>query len=172
MSVDKGQPVTAAPSGEGTNSGNTEENCTACDIIPFLRGSATDLNFPFALAIITVILTQVYGAWALGPGYFSKFFQVKQLISGGIFGMINFAVGILEVVLEFAKILSFGFRLFGNIFAGALLLSIIGALVAVGIPPILYGFEVFFGTIQAYVFFLLATVFISSATIAHIGEQH
>jgi F-type H+-transporting ATPase subunit a len=172
MSVDKGQPVMAAPAGEGTNGGNTEGNCTACDIIPFLRGSATDLNFPFALAIITVILTQVYGAWALGPGYFSKFFQVKQLISGGIFGMINFAVGILEVVLEFAKILSFGFRLFGNIFAGALLLSIIGALVAVGIPPILYGFEVFFGTIQAYVFFLLATVFISSATIAHIGEQH
>ena len=73
------------------------ENCTACAIVPFLRGSATDLNFPFALAIITVILTQVYGAWAFGPGYFSKFFQVKQLVSGGIFGMINFAVGILEV---------------------------------------------------------------------------
>ncbi len=113
----------------------------------------------------------MYGAWALGPGYFSKFFQVKQLISGGIFGMINFAVGILEVILEFAKILSFGFRLFGNIFAGALLLSIIGALTAVAIPPLLYIFEVFFGTIQAYVFFLLATVFISGATAGHHGEE-
>jgi F-type H+-transporting ATPase subunit a len=172
MTVDKGQPVVAAQTGEESSGENTTGNCTACDIIPFLRGSATDLNFPFALAIITVILTQVYGAWALGPGYFSKFFQVKQLVSGGIFGMINFGVGILEIILEFAKILSFGFRLFGNIFAGALLLSIIGALVAVGIPPILYGFEVFFGTIQAYVFFLLATVFISSATVAHLGEQH
>ena len=86
--------------------------------------------------------------------------------------MINFAVGILEAILEFAKVLSFTFRLFGNIFAGALLLSIIGALVAVAIPPFLYGFEVFFGTIQAYVFFLLATVFISSATIAHMGDHH
>ena len=86
--------------------------------------------------------------------------------------MINFVVGFLEAILEFAKILSFAFRLFGNIFAGALLLSIIGALVAVAIPPVLYLFEVFFGTIQAYVFFLLATVFISGATTGHHGEEH
>ena len=173
MTVDKSKPVTvAATTGEGTGEGSTAEACTACVVIPFFRGSATDLNFPLALALITVILTQVYGAWAIGPGYFSKYFQVKQLVSGGLFGLINFAVGILEAILEFAKILSFTFRLFGNIFAGVLLLSIIGALVAVAIPPFLYLFEVFFGTIQAYVFFLLATVFISSATIAHIGEHH
>lgn len=172
VTVDKSQPVTAAITEEGKGEESAGTSCTACAIVPFFRGSATDLNFPLALAIITVILTQVYGAWAIGPGYFSKYFQVKQLVSGGIFGMINFAVGILEAILEFAKVLSFTFRLFGNIFAGALLLSIIGALVAVAIPPFLYGFEVFFGTIQAYVFFLLATVFISSATIAHIGEHH
>ena len=111
------------------------------------------------LAIITVVLTQVYGVWALGPGYFSKFLPLKQLVSGGIFGLIDFVVGFLEIILEFAKILSFGFRLFGNIFAGALLLSIIGALLAVIVPAGLYLFEVFFGVIQAYVFFLLATVF-------------
>jgi F-type H+-transporting ATPase subunit a len=172
VTLDKSQPVTAATTEGGTGEESPSTSCTACAIVPFLRGSATDLNFPLALAIITVILTQVYGAWAIGPGYFSKYFQVKQLVSGGIFGMINFAVGILEAILEFAKVLSFTFRLFGNIFAGALLLSIIGALVAVAIPPFLYGFEVFFGTIQAYVFFLLATVFISSATIAHMGEHH
>lgn len=172
VTVDKSLPVTAAATEEGTSEEAATENCTACAIVPFLRGSATDLNFPLALAIITVVLTQVYGAWAIGPSYFSKYFQVKQLVSGGIFGMINFAVGFLEAILEFAKVLSFTFRLFGNIFAGALLLSIIGALVAVAIPPFLYGFEVFFGTIQAYVFFLLATVFISGATIAHIGEHH
>ena len=90
---------------------------------------------------------------------------------GGIFGLINFAVGLLEVILEFAKILSFGFRLFGNIFAGALLLSIIGALIAVGIPPFLYLFEIFFGIIQAYVFFLLSTVFISGAMVSHHAEE-
>ena len=169
--IDKGQPAElAATEAEVTSEGH-EAVCTVCEVVPFLRGSATDLNFPFALAIITVILTQVYGAWAIGPGYFSKFFPVKQLVSGGIFGLINFAVGILEIILEFAKILSFGFRLFGNIFAGALLLSIIGALTAVAIPPLLYIFEVFFGAIQAYVFFLLATVFISGATVGHHGEE-
>ncbi len=172
VTVDKSQPVTVAQAEGATAEESTTGACTACAIVPFFRGSATDLNFPLALAIITVVLTQVYGAWAVGPGFFSKFFPVGQLVSGGVFGIINFAVGILEAILEFAKILSFTFRLFGNIFAGALLLSIIGALVAVAIPPFLYGFEVFFGTIQAYVFFLLATVFISGATIAHIGEQH
>lgn len=173
VTVDKSEPVTVATAAEGTSGESTNENCTACVIVPFFRGSATDLNFPLALAIITVILTQVYGAWAAGPGYFSKYFQVKQLVSGGIFGMINFAVGLLEAILEFAKILSFTFRLFGNIFAGALLLSIIGALVAVALPPFLYGFEVFFGAIQAYVFFLLATVFISGATTdRHTEGQH
>jgi F-type H+-transporting ATPase subunit a len=167
--IDKGQPGVSVAGAETS----TEEHgaiCRVCEIIPFLRGSATDLNFTFALAIIAVVVTQVYGTWALGPGYFSKFFQVKQLVSAGIFGMINFAVGILEIILELAKILSFGFRLFGNIFAGALLLSIIGAMIAVGIPPLLYLFEVFFGAIQAYVFFLLATVFISGATIGHHAE--
>ncbi len=172
FTIDKGQPAELTLTEGEPTAVEHETVCTVCEVVPFLRGSATDLNFPFALAISTVILTQVYGAWAMGPGYFSKFFPVKQLVSGGIFGLINFAVGILEVILEFAKILSFGFRLFGNIFAGALLLSIIGALTAVIIPPLLYIFEVFFGVIQAYVFFLLATVFISGATAGHHGEEH
>jgi F-type H+-transporting ATPase subunit a len=169
FTVDKGQPLVAAPAEGVASSAHGEVICTVCEIIPFLRGSATDLNFPFALAIIAVVMTQVYGAWALGPSYFVKFFQFKQLVSGGIFGLINFAVGLLELVLEFAKILSFGFRLFGNIFAGALLLSIVGALTAVAVPAGLYLFEVFFGIIQAYVFFLLATMFISGATASHHG---
>jgi F-type H+-transporting ATPase subunit a len=168
MTVDKSQPVTVASTSESSPA-SSEGACTACVIIPYFRGSATDLNFPLALAIITVILTQAFGIWAIGPGFLSRYFPVKQLVSGGIFGLINFGVGILEAILEFAKILSFTFRLFGNIFAGVLLISIIGALVAVAIPPFLYLFEVFFGIIQAYIFFLLATVFISSATVAHIG---
>ncbi len=175
-SIDKGQPhVVAAHTEDGdlteeeTSSGDI---CTACEIIPFLRGSATDLNFTFALAIIAVVMTQVYGVWAQGPAYFEKFFQIKQVISGGIFGLINFFVGLLEIVLELAKVLSFGFRLFGNIFAGALLLSIVGALTAVAVPAGLYLFEVFFGIIQAYVFFLLATMFISGALASHHGGDN
>ncbi len=142
------------------------------EVVPFLRGTATDINFPFALAFIAVLATQVYGVWALGPGYFGKFVQIKALISGGPFGAINFVVGLLEIILEFAKILSFGFRLFGNIFAGALLLSIVGALTAVVVPAGLYLFEIFFGVIQAYVFFLLSTVFIGGATVSHHGDEH
>ena len=146
--------------------------CTKCEVVPFLRGSATDLNFTFALAVIAVVMTQVYGVWALGLGYFGKFFQFKALISGGVFGIINFGVGFLELILELAKILSFSFRLFGNIFAGALLLSIVGALLPIIIPPGLYLFEIFFGIIQAYVFFLLATMFISMALVSHSSEDH
>ena len=175
--IDKGQPVIpSTSSGEGsaatneTTSHTGEAICTSCDVVGFLRGSATDLNFTFALAIIAVVMTQVYGVWALGPGYFSKFLPFKKLLYGGLFGLIDFVVGILEIILEFAKILSFGFRLFGNVFAGALLLSIIGILVAVIVPAGLYLFEMFFGIIQAYVFFLLATVFISGATAGHHGD--
>lgn len=175
FTIDKGQPVEAGNVTEG-DAAHAEDTsvqlCKACEVVPFLRGSATDLNFTFALAVIAVVMTQVFGVWAFGVPYFEKFFQFRQIISGGIFGLINFAVGLLEVILEFAKILSFGFRLFGNIFAGALLLSIVGALTAVGVPPFLYLFEVFFGIIQAYVFFLLSTVFISGATVSHHAEEH
>lgn len=192
-SLDKGHPISEADHSSEADTAHAAETDTHSEaateedvhlgatvieedkyyeVVPFLRGSATDLNFPFALAFVAVVMTQVYGVWALGPGYFEKFFQIKGLISGGPFGAINFAVGLLEVILEFAKILSFGFRLFGNIFAGALLLSIVGALTAVVVPAGLYLFEVFFGIIQAYVFFLLATMFISGATVSHHAEEH
>ncbi|MDI6696819.1 MAG: FoF1 ATP synthase subunit a [Anaerolineales bacterium] len=179
--IDKGRPVeveahgeeaTAAAGAESEHGEAKTEPCHACEVVPFLRGSATDLNFTIALAIIAVVMTQVYGVWALGPSYFSKFFQFGALVNGGIFGLINFGVGFLELILEFAKILSFSFRLFGNIFAGTLLLSIVGALLPIVIPPGLYLFEIFFGIIQAYVFFLLATMFISMALVSHHGDGH
>lgn len=181
--IDKGHPISEAATHPQAEASHAEETSSIgateikedkyYEVVPFLRGSATDLNFPFALALVAVVMTQVYGVWASGPGYFEKFFQVRALINRGPFGAIDFAVGLLEIILEFAKILSFGFRLFGNIFAGALLLSIVGALTAVVVPAGLYIFEVFFGIIQAYVFFLLATMFISGATVSHHGgDQH
>jgi F-type H+-transporting ATPase subunit a len=175
--IDPGQSevyiVDEAEHGEAVEGEHGEEElCKYCHVIPFLRGSATDLNFTFALAVIAVVMTQVYGVMALGPGYFGKFFQIGRLINGGIFGIIDFGVGFLELILEFAKILSFSFRLFGNIFAGALLLAIVGSLLPVVLPPGLYFFEIFFGIIQAYVFFLLATMFISMALVSHHGEEH
>jgi F-type H+-transporting ATPase subunit a len=119
-----------------------------------------------ALAVIAVFMTQVFGVWALGPSYFGKFFQFRALVSGGIFGLINFAVGFLELLLEFIKIISFSFRLFGNIFAGALLLSILGALLPVVLPPGLYLFEIFFGLIRL-TFSTCCTVFMSMALVSH-----
>jgi F-type H+-transporting ATPase subunit a len=180
VTVDKGQPVPVeAPSdGEPTsqNEGGATEGglCRACELVPFLRGSATDLNFTVGLAIVAVFMTQVFGVWAEGPSYFNRFFPIKELLSGGIFGLINFVVGLLELVLEFIKIVSFSFRLFGNIFAGVLLVYIVGAtLLPVVIPPGLYLLEIFFGSIQAFVFYLLAMVFISMALVSHqSGSEH
>jgi F-type H+-transporting ATPase subunit a len=169
--IDKGQPVQVAAGGEENSTTTSGELCHACEVATWLRGPATDLNFTMALAVIAVVMTQVIGVMANGGGYFEKFFQFRKLVSGGMFGIIDFAVGILEIILEFAKILSFGFRLFGNIFAGALLLSIVGSLTAIIVPAGLYLFEVFFGIIQAYVFYLLATVFMNMATIGH-GDAH
>jgi F-type H+-transporting ATPase subunit a len=175
--IDKAQSVLVIP-GRAASGGTeaapaegTHELCKACQVIPFLRGSATDLNFTLALAILAVVMTQVFGVMALGPGYFVKFFQFGRLVNGGIFGIIDFVVGLLELILELAKILSFSFRLFGNVFGGAALLAIIGALLPVVLPAGLYLFEMFFGIIQAYVFYLLATVFISMATVSHHGDE-
>ena len=174
--IDAGKPVAeAAASGESTE-GHAPEGgalCTSCEVVPFLRGAPTDLNFTFALAVAAVVLIQVFGVWALGRSYFGKFVNTKTMFSVPMFGVIDFGVGLLELVSEFAKILSFGFRLFGNIFAGALLISILGALTAVLVPTGLYLLEVFVGVIQAYVFSMLALVFISQATISHhAGDEH
>jgi F-type H+-transporting ATPase subunit a len=144
----------------------------SCEVVPFLRGSATDLNFTFALAIMAVVMTQVFGLRALGPSYLTKFFNFTGLITKPGMGLIDFGVGFLELISEFSKILSFSFRLFGNIFAGALLLSILGSLTVVVLPVGLYLFEMFFGTIQAYVFAMLALVFMSQATVSHHGDDH
>ncbi len=168
--LDKGQPVEHAA--EATTESGAAGLCTACVVVPFLRGSATDLNFTFALAVAAVVLIQVFGVWALGAAYFGKFVNTRTMFTVPMFGVIDFGVGILELVSEFAKILSFGFRLFGNIFAGALLISILGALTAVVVPSALYLLEVFVGAIQAYVFSMLALVFISQATISHHGDEH
>ncbi|MEK7278491.1 MAG: F0F1 ATP synthase subunit A [Chloroflexota bacterium] len=141
-------------------------------VVPFLRGSATDLNFTFALALIAVFMIQVFGIWALRGSYFTKFFNLRTLFTVPFFGAIDFGVGLLELVSEFSKILSFGFRLFGNILAGVLLVSILGALTVVVLPAGLYIFEVLVAAIQAYIFAMLSLVFMSQATVGHHGDEH
>jgi F-type H+-transporting ATPase subunit a len=160
-------------------------------IIPIFRSPSTDLNNNFALALVSVGMTQVFGVMALGIGYFSKFFNVKGMIGAFgpdaqgqrrgcagmlgafMFGAIDFFVGILELVSEFAKIISFSFRLFGNIFAGEVMLLVLASLVPLILTIPFLGLEVFVGLIQAFIFFILTLAFFSIATVSHgNGEEH
>jgi F-type H+-transporting ATPase subunit a len=141
-------------------------------IVPFLRPVSTDLNFTFALAIVAVVMIQVLGFRSQGVGYLKKFFNFGTLFSKPIFGFIDMGVGLLELVSEFSKILSFAFRLFGNMFAGAVLLFVIGSLVPVFAQSLFYLLELFVGLIQAIVFGMLTMVFMSQATQGHGDEHH
>ena len=141
-------------------------------LVPFVRVVSTDLNFTVALAIIAVIAVQVVGIRAQGMGYFTKFWNVKTFFKKPIFGVIDWGVGLLELVSEFSKVLSFAFRLFGNIFAGSVLLFVMGSLLgAIAIfPSIFYMLEFLVGAIQAIVFGLLTMTFMAQATQGH-GEH-
>jgi F-type H+-transporting ATPase subunit a len=141
-------------------------------LIPFVRVVSTDLNFTVALALVAVVMIQVFGVRSQGGAYFSKFWNTGTVFSKPIFGVIDFGVGLLEIVSEFSKVLSFAFRLFGNIFAGSVLLFVIGSLVPVFAQSIFYLLEFFVGAIQAFVFGLLAMTFMAQATQGHGGEHH
>ncbi|MCI0395716.1 MAG: F0F1 ATP synthase subunit A [Chloroflexi bacterium] len=142
-------------------------------IVPFVRAAATDLNFTLALALLSVLFTQYFGFKALGLGYLRKFIQFDaNKIARNPLGAIDPVVGILELVSEISKILSFAFRLFGNIFAGQVLLFVIGSLLGVALVGV-YGLEFFVGAIQALVFALLTLTFMAGATTAHHGgDEH
>jgi F-type H+-transporting ATPase subunit a len=152
----------------------------AYGVIPFVRVASTDLNFTVALALTAVIAIQVVGVMANGPGYFTKFFNfrdaarmwVRQTLGPFevIMPFLNVFVGLLELVAEIAKIISFGFRLFGNIFAGSVLLFVLGSLVPVFVQSGVLLFEMFVGVIQALVFGMLTMVFMTMATQSH-GEH-
>jgi len=150
-----------------TEDGHSSE---AYAIIPFHRPVSTDLNFTFALAIVAVVMVQVFGFRSQGIGYLTKFWNVKHFFSKPIFGFIDWGVGLLEMVSEFSKILSFAFRLFGNLFAGAVLIFVMGSLVPVFAPAMFYLLEFFVGLIQAIVFGMLTMTFMAQATQGH-GEH-
>lgn len=140
-------------------------------VTPFLRGLSTDLNFTAALALISVFMTQVIGVQAQGFHYFGKFFNTSTIFKKPFFGFMDFLVGLLETISEFSKILSFAFRLFGNMFAGMVLLALIGVMVPVFVPSLIMMFELFIGAIQAFVFGMLTMVFMAQATQGHSSEE-
>ena len=142
-------------------------------LAPFLRGISVDLNFTFALALISVVFIQVIGFRAQGLGYLSKFFNTKRMFKVPFFGAMDFLVGLLELISELSKILSFAFRLFGNMFAGIVLVAIVAGLLGKFsiLPAMIMMFELFVGIIQAFVFGMLTMVFMAQATQGH-GDEH
>lgn len=133
------------------------------EFVPFLRSLNTDLNMTLALGLIGFIFIEYWGISSLGVGtYLSRFFNFKEPI--------GFFLGLIELVTEFARIISFAFRLFGNVFAGEVLLGVIGFLLPwVAVLPF-FALELFVGFIQAAVFAMLVIVF-GTLAVAHHGDH-
>lgn len=132
--------------------------------VPYFRAPTADLNTTLALALIAMTQVQVQGFKFLGLGYLKKFFDFR--------GPIQLFVGLLELLSEFSKVLSFAFRLFGNIIAGEILLVVMAFIMPYLGPTPFIGLEIFVGFIQALVFMMLVTVFTNIATLGHGNEEH
>ncbi|HEY8491633.1 MAG TPA: F0F1 ATP synthase subunit A [Dehalococcoidia bacterium] len=164
----------AAAEGHGEEAAHEEEGRTIGEVVPFLRPTNTDINAPLALAVAAVLFVQYWGVSALGVlGYGSKFFNFGNLLRGRVVdGIIDVFVGFLELVSELARMVSFTFRLFGNMFAGEVLLLVMGFLAPLVVVDIFYGLELFVGFIQAFIFAMLTLVFGVMAVAHHGGGHH
>jgi len=121
--------------------------------IHLLRSPYSDLNMTLALGLISVIFVNLFAIFSLGSKYFLRFK-----------GM----VGVFEIISEFVKILSLSFRLFGNVLAGEVLILVVLSLFPLFIPVFFIGIEMFVGFIQAFLFFVLTSVFLKVA----LSQEH
>ena len=142
-------------------------------LAPYFRSVHTDLMSPLSLAIVSTIFVEFWGITALGfIAYGSKFINVKSLMRGNPMGLIDVFVGILEFIAEIARVISFSFRLFGNMLAGEILLLMMTFLVPLFLALPFYGLELFVGAIQAFVFAMLTLVFGALAVTGHGDDGH
>ena len=155
----------------GTRAINPNHNLFV--VTPFIRAAATDLNLTLGLALISFFAIQYFGVAEQGMNYFQKFVNLRALgnLQKKPMGLIDFAVGLFEIISEFSKVISLAFRLFGNIFAGQLLLFIMAFLIATLLPGVFYGLEIIVGAIQALVFAVLTLVFSAQAMEGHHGDE-
>jgi len=152
-----------------------------------LRGSNTDLNTPLAIALVSFVFVEYYGLKTLGIKYMRKFVnvggffssvghvfkgRVKKGLTGLFSGLIDIFVGGLETLSELIRIVSFTFRLFGNMTAGEILIMVAAFLIPMAIGWMVYGLELFIGFIQALVFSGLTLAFVSMAVASHEEEVH
>jgi len=135
------------------------------DIVPFFYSPATDLNFTLALALIAFFTIEIFGIATLGfIKYANKFITFASPIA--------FVVGLIELVSEVARLISFSFRLFGNVFAGKVLILVILFFVPYFLPVPFQAFELFVGFIQAAIFALLTLFFTKIAISGHPEHEH
>lgn len=151
------------------------------ELIPLLRPAGSDLNFTLAVAVTAVAFSHLAGVRAIGFfDYLSKFLNVKGIwksLKHGpmavVTAVIEFCVGLIEIVGEFAKTLSLSLRLFGNVFAGEVLLTVMLGLVSFVVPIPFMFLEILVGAVQATVFAMLTLVYLIIATTPHGGhEEH
>ncbi len=137
---------------------------------PLFRAFTSDINGTLALAIVTIVLIQVYAIRELGIAG-----HLKHYFSNQPWNPINLFVGFLEVIGEFTRMMSLSLRLFGNVFAGEVLLVVIAKISSFVSPlatlPFIF-MEFFVGFIQAFVFTMLTIVFLSVATHHEESEDH
>ncbi len=171
--------------------GPIEHSAEGTVIVPFLRAANTDINLTLSIALISFCFIEYLGFSKIGPlKYIDSFFKFSELgkafgklfkgdgksfISGFAFGFINIYVGLLEILSHFIRIVSFTFRLFGNMTAGEILLGVMTFLVAFIAPVPFYGLETLVGFLQAMIFAGLTLVFGVMAVTSHQeegAEQH
>ncbi len=136
------------------------------ETVPLLRAPAADLNMTLALAIIAFLVIEITGVAVLGFfKYGSKYVNFSSPV--------NFVVGIIELLSNTGRLISFSFRLFGNVFAGEVMIMVAGYFVAYLLPVPLMAFEVFVAFIQAVVFSMLTLFFIKLSIMEpHGNESH
>ncbi len=148
--------------------------------VPYFRGGTADMNTTLALATIGVVISHIFGVIAVGGwNYLNKFVNFKALAEIPkkvmkdptilIINPIKIFVGLIEIIGELAKVASLSFRLFGNIFAGEVLLASMSAILAFGLPIPFMFLEVIVGLIQALIFAMLILAYLTMSTMA---EEH
>lgn len=123
--------------------------------VPLLRSLNADLNTTLALTLIVFFTIEITGIRRYGIKYFARFFNVHSFV--------GFFVGIIELISELVRLVSFSFRLFGNIFAGGVLIAVLTYFVPFILPAPFMMFEMFVGLLQAVIFALLTLFFVKMA---------
>lgn len=151
--------------------------------VPLFRGATADLNTTLALGLFAVIAANIFGIISVGFwNYFNKFINLRALAEVpkkitkeptiALVNPITFFVGVVEIIGEIAKVASLSFRLFGNIFAGEVLLTSLSAIMAYGVPIPFMFLELIVGIVQALIFSMLTLVYFTVAAESHGSEEH